>query len=283
MSFLDHIRRCNNADLRRFLPFRIGGAQAGHVYPRFAERLAAFPEVFAVGAGGVDLSPALATPQARTDAVDAVLRRLAAEGAIKGWRGERYPIHRLDGGPMLLAMERAAVPHFGARAYGVHMNGYVRRPDGLHLWVGRRADDRPAYPGMLDNTVAGGLPAGMSVRENLVKECEEEAAIPRALALQAIAVGAITYNYEAEADGGLRPDVQYCFDLELPEDFTPRNADGEIAAFMLWPAEKVAEIVRDGFDFKFNCNLVIIDFLIRHGLIPPDHADYLALCRGLRA
>ena len=40
-------------------------------------------------------------------------------------------------------------------------------------------------------------------------------------------------------------------------------------------------IVDNGDDFKFNCHLVIIDFLIRHGLIGPDHPDYLDLISGL--
>lgn len=282
MSFLDRIAACNNADLARFRPFHAGGVQVGHVYPRFAERLATFPDVFQVDGQGVAMVPHLDTPAKRDAAIDRATRQLAADGFIKGWRDERYPIVPLAGaGAPVMTMERAAVPHFGARAFGVHMNGFVRKPDGLHLWVGRRAKDRPAYPGMLDNTVAGGIPAGLSVLETLVKECGEEAAIPPALARQAVAVGAITYNYEA--DGGLRPDVQYCYDLELQPDFTPHNADGEIAEFMLWPAARVAETVRDTAQFKFNCNLVIIDFLIRHGLIAPEHPDYLALCRGLRA
>ncbi|MEC8136822.1 MAG: DUF4743 domain-containing protein, partial [Pseudomonadota bacterium] len=38
----------------------------------------------------------------------------------------------------------------------------------------------------------------------------------------------------------------------------------------------------DTFAFKFNCNLVIIDFLIRHGILDPDsEPDYTDLCRGL--
>ncbi len=282
MSFLDRIAACNNADLARFRPFHAGGVQVGHVYQHFAQRLAAFPDIFRVDGGGVTMLPSLDTAEKRDAAIDRATRQLAAQGVIKGWRDERYPILPIaGGGSPVMTMERAAVPHFGARAFGVHMNGFVRKPDGLYLWVGRRADDRPAYPGMLDNTVAGGIPAGLSVLETLVKECGEEAAIPSALARQAIPVGAITYNYEA--DGGLRPDVLYCYDLDLPADFTPHNADGEIAEFMLWPAERAAEIVRDTARFKFNCNLVIIDFLIRHGLIAPEHPDYLTLCRGLRA
>ena len=58
--------------------------------------------------------------------------------------------------------------------------------------------------------------------------------------------------------------------------------EGEVDEFMLWPGEQVMGKVRDTFEFKFNCNLVIIDFLIRHGVLDPDNEpDYAALCRGL--
>src|SRR3546814_15669982 len=85
-----------------------------------------------------------------------------------------------------MRIERAACPVLGIRAWGVHMNGYVRRADGLHLWVARRARDKPTYPGMLDNTVAGGQPIGLGLKENLIKECAEEAGIPAALAARAV-------------------------------------------------------------------------------------------------
>jgi len=45
----------------------------------------------------------------------------------------------------------------------------------------------------------------------------------------------------------------------------------------------VVEILRETDDFKFNVNLVLIDFLARHGLIEPDREpDYAAVVRGLR-
>ena len=282
MSFLDRIAECNNADMARFRPFRVGPEQAGWVYHELVPTLRRFPEVFLAGDRDVSLVPALDTPDKRSKAIDAVLRRLAGEGLIKGWRDESYPVHPTGGGPVLMAMERAAAPHFGVRAYGVHMNGFVRRGGGIHMWVARRAEDKPTYPGMLDNTVAGGQPAGIGYKENLIKECKEEAGIPRALAERAIPVGAISYAYEGRSEGGLKPDIQFCYDLEMPEDFTPRNTDGEIAEFMLWPIRRVAEIVRDTREFKFNCNLCIIDFLVRHGLIGPEDPDYQAICQGLR-
>ena len=280
MSFLDRIAECNRWDPSRYRPFFVGGAALGRVRHDFAARLAAYPDVFMVGDDAVTLSPALAGFEERSAAVERVLRALSAEGAIPAWRDEAYPVGRSFTAPPLLKMERAAFPLMGLRAYGVHMNGYVRDGERLLMWIGRRARDKHTYPGMLDNTVAGGQPFGLTLRENLIKECREEAAIPPELAMRAVPVGAITYCAEEEV--GLKPDVQFCYDLELPPDFTPRNTDGEIAEFYRWPIEQVAEVVRDTREFKFNCNLVVIDFLIRHGVIPPDHPDYLEIVKGLR-
>lgn len=154
MSFLDRIAECNNADLARFRPFRIGDEQVGWVYPDFVPVLERFPDVFLVSDNDVSLAPSLDTPDMRSRVVDAVLRRLKQEGFLKRWRDELYPVHPIGGGPRLMAMERAAVAYFGVRAQGVHLNGFVRKRDGIHMWVARRAKDKPTYPGKLDNTVA---------------------------------------------------------------------------------------------------------------------------------
>jgi hypothetical protein len=115
----------------------------------------------------------------------------------------------------------------------------------------------------------------------MIKECAEEAGIPQEIARTVRAVGMIDYNHQSEDTA--KPDRQYCYDLELPETFQPVAADGEVGEFMLWPVERVAEVVCDTYEFKFNCNLVIIDFLIRHGVLDPDtEPDYAAICLGLR-
>jgi hypothetical protein len=90
-------------------------------------------------------------------------------------------------------------------------------------------------------------------------------------------------SYCRASETGLKPDVMLCYDLELPEDFAPRNTDGEVESFALLPAAEVARLVRDTGEFKLNCNLVVIDFLIRHGILTPDEPDYIALVQGLRA
>lgn len=291
MSFLDRIRECNAFEIADYRPFMVDGARLGWVGHEFAERLAVLGDVFMVNNAEVALDPHLTDFDSRSAAMAGVLARLNEEGAIPAWRGELYPVTTSFGAPPLMQMERAAIALFGVQAFGVHMNGFVRARDGggpggdgqngtLSMWIGRRARDKPTFPGMLDNLVAGGQPIGLSLEDNLIKECGEEAGIPPALASEAVPVGEVRYC--AEIDGALKPDTMFCYDLELPADFQPVNTDGELEGFELWPIDQVAATVRDTRDFKFNCNLVIIDFLVRHGWIGPDNPDYAEIVAGLR-
>ena len=286
MSFLDRIREINRHDPEAFTPFAVDGRRLGAVHnDRVDSLLSATAAIVRAGDGSLTFADGLAAGEsdpvaARNEAMAGAAARLSEAGAIGRLRGELYPAARRFGETPAFVVDRAAVPFFGLRAWGVHLNGYTRRDGALHMWIGRRALDKPTYPGRLDNMVAGGQPAGLGLIENLVKECAEEADIPEALARQARPVGAITYIQQAPE--GLKPDVQFCFDLELPPDFAPRNTDGEIESFALWPIERVARTVSETREFKDNCNLVIIDFLIRHGFIPPDDPDYVALVSGLR-
>lgn len=282
MAFLDHILACNNANDADFLPIRVTGEVVGYVKPERARYLSDRFRAFAArDDGSIDIDPALATQADRTSAMADVIQALAEEGVIPPLRGEAYPARRTWLSPTHFVYDRVASSYFGFRAFGVHMNGYVRTPDGIGLWIGIRAKDKPTWPGMLDNTVAGGQPHGLSLMENLIKECAEEADIQEPMARKAVPVGCITYRTD---DGiGVKPDCMYAYDLELPADFTPRNTDGEIDEFLFLPAEEVMDIIRDTGRFKFNCNLILIDFFIRHGLITPDgEADYTEICAGLR-
>ena len=281
MSFVDRLRACSAFDPGDYLPFSVDGQSVGLVRPEFAARLAEFSDVFLVTAHEVRLASDLVGADARTRAVEGVLRQLAAGGVIRGWRDEPYSVAAAPEQPALFLMERAAIPKFGIWASGVHVNGFVREADELFMWIGRRSPDKHTAPNKLDQIVAGGRSAHLTVRETVLEEGEEEANIDPALASRALPVGAITYCTERRE--GLRRDVLYVYDLELPRDFVPVNHDGEIAEFRLWPIRRVLETVRDTDDFKFNCALVVIDFLIRHGLIAPDdEPDYLTLVRGLR-
>jgi len=170
-------------------------------------------------------------------------------------------------------VDRGLLPVLGIQAQGVHVNGLVRRADGVHLWVAVRAANKALDPNKLDHIVAGGVSAGLTPWQTLIKEAGEEAAIPPDLAARAVPVGNI--GYAMERGEGLRRDLLHCYDLELPDDFAPFPADGEVARFELLPATHAMELVRDGDAFKFNVNLVLIDLFIRLGLIVGDQATEL--------
>lgn len=263
-GFWRHIRACNNANLPGDrMPFRIGTEHVGWVRPAFADRLAESPEIRR-SPEGVTLTDAAS--------LQAIARRLSDAGCFR-WRREAFDIRAQSDGPVLAQLDRGALPSFGVLAVGVHVNGLVRRPEGLHLWVARRAANKALDPDKLDHLVAGGVPAGLSPAETLVKEAEEEAAIAPELARQAVEVGRITYAMERKE--GLRRDLLHCYDLELPDAFVPYAADGEVAGFELWPIERVLQTVRDTNDFKFNVNLVLIDLFLRLGLITGSDAASL--------
>ena len=251
-GYLRHIRACNNVTLPGGrLPFRIGSAQVGWVKPEFAAKLSTFPDIHR-DADGLALGDGAGLPW--------IGRQLADAGCFR-WRREEFDIRADPDGPVLARLDRGALPSFGVLALGVHVNGLVRRRDGLHLWVARRAANKHLDPCKLDHVVAGGVPAGLTPAETLIKEAQEEAAIPASLARQAIEVARI--GYAMERPEGLRRDLLYCYDLELPEEFAPHAADGEVEAFELWPIDRVMQTVRDTGDFKFNVNLVLIDLFQR--------------------
>ena len=280
MSYLERVAVCQRWDPDAYRPFMVEDLSVGRIGHALARRLGDFPKVFAVSDRAVTVAPELGDFDARTEAVHEVLLRLRDDGLVPRWREEDYPVVRRWGDPALLKMERGAVPLFGVRGFGVHVNGIVRRRDGLHMWIGHRSKTKQTAPGKLDHIVAGGQPYGLSVIENLVKEAEEEAGIPRDLALRAVPVGAVSYR--CERTEGLRDDVLFCFDLDLPADFMPANTDGEVEDFELWPIERVMETIRVTDHFKFNVNLVILDFAIRRGILTPDDPGYQAIWEGLR-
>jgi len=280
MSLIDRIRDCQRWDRARYRPFRVAGRDVGWIGPDAAALLARFPALFDIGAGAVELDPGLDGFAARSRAVEKALLELRSEGLLPGWRDEAYPVGLDFHAPPLMQIERAAIPLFGVRAYGVHVNGFVGEGADLRLWVGKRSPSKQTAPGKLDHLVAGGQPMGLGLMANVIKESAEEADMPEPLARQARPAGFV--SYVTERSEGLRNDICFIFDIALPESFMPRNTDGEIESFALWPIEEVRERMASTDDFKFNVALVNIDFLVRRGYLSPDEPGYVDLVEGLR-
>ncbi len=255
-GYLRHIRACRNILLPGArLAFWLGGQQVGWVVQPLAAALRTRTQITEDSRGLNLTDPA---------ALQRISQDLAGQGFFR-WRDEAFDVRATPDGPVLAQLDRGALPAFGVETLGVHLNGIVRRADGLHLWVARRAANKALDPGRLDHLVAGGVSAGLSPAAALIKEAAEEAAIPAELAARARHVGLVSYTMERPE--GLRRDRLYCYDLDLPEGFCPVAADGEVESFELWPIDRVQEAVRDGEKFKFNVPLVLIDFFLRHGLV----------------
>ncbi len=261
-DLLRHIAACNNAVLPgERLPFRLDGTQVGWVQPGLMEALQ--PHGASLDRSGVSLP---------ISSLDAAARSLADAGRFR-WRDEAFDVRATPDGPALTTIDRGALPAFGIAATGAHLNGLVQRHDGLWLWVARRAADKLLDPGKLDHIAAGGVPAGLTPLQTLIKEAGEEAAIPPDLmhAAQPVAV----LSYAMDRPEGLRRDRLHCYDLMLPEDFVPHPVDGEVESFELWPLPQALSRARDTDDFKFNVNLVLIDLGLRRGLLNGAEAQRL--------
>ena len=270
-GFSRHIAACNNwrqpAGRRRLL---LRGAPIGWIDAKLLPALASHSLTPAAD-GSFDLDDAAI--------LERLGRSLAAEGHFR-FRDEAFDVRASADGPSLGRIDRGALPSFGLLAAGVHLNGLVERPDGAHLWVGRRAADKLLDPGKLDHLVAGGVAAGHDPEQTLAKEGEEECSLPPEWAARAVKVAKI--GYAMERPEGLRRDLLHCFDLTLPPDWVPVPNDGEVEAFRLLPLHEALAIVRDTDDFKFNVNLVLIDLFLRHGLLDGNSPEGERLRAGLR-
>jgi len=221
------------------------------------------------------------TPKQRTDALAAVTTALHKSHHIRAHRNEAYAVVAEWGMPAVALVDRSAAEALGIRAFGVHVNGYVTRADGIHIWTGLRSRTKAVAPGKLDNMVAGGQPAGLSLKENVIKESKEEASLPAHISAQAKPVSMIRYGLSI--NDGTRLDTLFCYDLELAEDVIPVPGDDECESFSLLHVDEILRILNDTDDFKFNVPLVILDFVIRHGILNPDSApNYTNLVTSLR-
>ncbi|HEY7687779.1 MAG TPA: DUF4743 domain-containing protein [Dongiaceae bacterium] len=279
MSLLDRLRACHHYDMTLFRPFAAGGTRIGWVHRSLAERLRGFPRLFRVAGGAVELLPS--GYDARTAAMAEVAATLHAEGLVTGWRNELFPVAPSFHAPALFQIERAAVRAFGIRYYCVQLNGLVGSGKSQQMWIGRRAQSKPIGPGKLDQIVGGGVPLGLSLTAALIKECAEEAGMVEDLARRATPVGATAIL--AEEDEGLWNEVLFNYDLALPEEFEPRNADGEVESFHLMPVADVRRILETTDEFLFDAVPIISDCLMRHGHLTPEDPDYVRIAELIAA
>ncbi|XP_018578172.1 uncharacterized protein YJR142W isoform X2 [Anoplophora glabripennis] len=262
-----------------YKPFVVEGFQVGLIRQDVMKQLLKYPEVFHVSSGCVELNPAFRDYEERSNQVDKVLKELRAENALialKGWRDECYNVKTEFNSKSFLKMDRSATCLFGIRNYGVDINGYIKHPiKGLCLWFQKRSPTKQTWPGKWDNMVGGGISVGQGILETVHKEAMEEASVPKHLLKNLISAGCVSFYFESER--GLFPNTEFVFDLELPLDYIPENADGEVETFELLSATDCIDKILSS-DFKTTSVPIVLDFLIRHGIITPENEkDYLKI------
>lgn len=195
---------------------------------------------------------------------------------LSNWPGEKFPVL---GSPFPFAVDRAIAPYFGIVSTGVQLTAFVRGKNGAvsGLWIARRGLQKPMYAGMLDNAVGGAIDNNEMPFESLVREAKEELGID---ATAAVSGGTISWFNVKDARSGIipglvEPGVQYVYDLEVDAQTVLRPAEAGIEWLRLLSVDEVqAALVRH--DFKPSCACVVIDFLVRHGVINAENNRDLA-------
>ena len=274
-------------DVPGFIPFTVDDDTVGWLRPAVVRVLRTFTRTFEISRRQVALSKELQTPEARTEALEHVVRALAEQQIVTGWRDERYAAmsetsarHALLSRSPLFTIERAAARVFGITSHAVHVNGIVTAADGPALWIARRSTSKAVDPGLLDNMVGGGVANGLSAQQTLIKEAWEEAGLTAAQVSKAKPGRRI--RIRREVPEGLQSEIIHVHDLLLPPGIDPRNQDGEVSEFMRIEPSVMINLLQAGDEMTADASLVTLDWLDRSGIMklpdtPQAHAIFGAV------
>lgn len=248
------------------VPLRLHGVPVGSVARVHLPALRAL-----LSTGVADDGVALQADEAQFAHLNSALRE---QGLIRAWRDEPYPVFAPDGLQVLARIERASARFWGTLTLGAHANGYVAGANGrpVALWIAQRSFDKATDPGLFDNLIGGGVPAGQSPWQTLQREGWEEAGLHAALLRQA-RPGRV-WRLERDLPEGWQLEHLHVFDLALPDGLVPQNQDGEVHAFTRMPVADALALARSG-RMTVDASLATLDFALRHGLLG-DEGDALA-------
>ncbi|KAJ4326496.1 hypothetical protein N0V84_003126 [Fusarium piperis] len=231
-------------------------------------------------------------------------------------RREFQPLHVADTTRQDLTIPLPIRGLFGVVTVGVHLNVYtVKQVDGREsidcIWVSHRAKGaNVSYPGMLDQVVAGGMDptdrvsGALSPCVTLKREAREEAGLYIDLNTREVfmdeedgATGLVGSVEQAPAitfydckdsnagpmnEGHLEPGVRFVYDLKVDAGFQPHAEERGIERFEALTVGEVKQSLHMR-KWKPNCGLVMVDFLVRKGLVSEADDDRLGdIVTGLR-
>lgn len=276
MSFLDKIRPYKSIDLTRFVRVLIDGQGIGWTKPDFANVLSDFNDTWVLNEDGLHLNAALTTYQERTNAIDETFTAMGEQGLMPNLPDytklggiDWFPIYGPDRSHLAI-IKRFFAPFLGVYWESVIVNGY----HGAMYWSPRRGPLVEASPGKMDALVAGSILHDQTKEEALYDEGHCEAGITEEWSDSLELVRDFQLYYPNKG-GFLAHERFYIYDFDTKGVFQPKtNLPGEVEGIFEYEMSHVMAMVQDGDVFKPQINIVVTDFLIRHGYITPDHPEY---------
>lgn len=272
MAFIQRIKECNKFNKLNFFKFYINNFHLGYIKKKNINLIKEFPNILKLKNNKVYLDKKFNNFQKRSNAINKIFKFLCNNKIIKSNHREYFPIFNSFKRKPLLKVQRLLGPFFGFQFFGVHLNGFFKENEKYFMWIGKRSS-KGNFPNDLDQIAAGGLPYGVGIKENLIKESFEEAGIQKKLSSKSKYVGTVSYGVETKI--GFSRYILFCYDLQLPKSFIPNNHDGEIVKFYIWPIEKILNIIKKTRKFKFDCAMVIIHFTLRRKIINSKKLSHL--------
>lgn len=145
------------------------------------------------------------------------------------------------------------------------------------MWIATRSRSRAYCPGALDTFAGGGHDITRTAFETAVQETHEEAGLAITFARTHLVPRGVV-----SLDDRDQPSINFCYDMPLRLDQTPRPVDGEVERFELTEAHQLLDALHAG-RFMPDAALVVIDFAIRHGIINAENEPhYASLCCAVR-
>ena len=162
----------------------------GHLNPDFIpyiQESLAKESIALLSMGNDRLTIQMSRPNDLSASLYQLANRMRLGGFIPGWRNEDFAWVDQNG-HKYFHLERAAFRTFGFRSMATHINGYTKQGT---LWLGRRSENKPTDPGMLDNIAAGGIAADETPWVCARRELWEEAGVPPQIADEIEPIGRI--------------------------------------------------------------------------------------------
>lgn len=243
-----------------WLKIRYGSEIIGHVQPEYINTIESYiekTETPALVRFGDHLQLENLSPYLLSQVLQDFAEFLKKQGLAPGWRNEHFSW--LDHfGHERFRMERAVFRSLGLHSRACHINGYTAQQE---LYLGLRSNIKATDPNMLDNLAAGGISADETLQQCVLRELWEEAGVPLDIARLANPVGHIHVRRVIEPKG-LHDESLYTYDLLLPDEFSPKNNDGEVSEFIKVPFTQAANLILEG-ALTPDAAAVTADFLLR--------------------